>query len=89
MLHFNASNNKVLVVSHWNHRIKLVHFDLTFSNTFGTEDSGCGQFQSVCGIACDSTGNVCVTDSGNHNIQVFTANGKFVRMFGRCGQGRE
>ena len=39
-------------------------------------------------IACDSTGNVYVTDSNNHCIQVFTAGGKFLRMFGRYGEGR-
>ena len=28
-----------------------------------------------------------MTDSSNHRIQVFTAEGKFLRMFGQCGQG--
>ena len=39
-------------------------------------------------IACDSAGNVYVTDNGNHLIQVFTAEGNFLRMFGRRGEGR-
>ena len=29
-----------------------------------------------------------VTDSSNHRIQVFTAEGKFLRTFGQLGQGR-
>ncbi len=29
-----------------------------------------------------------VADTLNHRIQVFTAEGKFLRMFGRCGEGR-
>ncbi len=40
-------------------------------------------------IACDSTGKVYVADTGNHRIQVFTAEGKLLKMFGRHdGQGR-
>ena len=29
-----------------------------------------------------------ITDSNNHRVQVFTAEGKFLRMFGRCGEGK-
>ena len=29
-----------------------------------------------------------MADCGNHCIQVFTAEGKFLRMFGRRGEGR-
>ena len=29
-----------------------------------------------------------MTDTGNHRIQVFTAKGRFLRMFERRGQGR-
>ena len=28
-----------------------------------------------------------VADKHNHRIQVFTGEGKFLRMFGRCGRG--
>ena len=47
--------------------------------------SGKGQFSRPLGIACDSTGKVYVADTGNHRIQVFTAEGKFLRMFGKRG----
>ncbi len=40
------------------------------------------------GIACDSTGKVYVADNGNNRIQVFTAEGEFLKMFGRYGWGR-
>ena len=39
-------------------------------------------------VACDSTGKVYVADTRNHRIQVFTAEGKFLMMFG-SGHGRE
>ena len=45
-------------------------------------------FNAHIGIACDSTGKVYVTDRDNNRIQVFTAEGKFLRMFGQRGQGR-
>ena len=78
---FNATNHKVYVVDYWNHRVQVLNSDLTFSSTFGKEGSGKGQFKYPWSIACDSTGNVYLTDSMNHHIQVFTAGGKFLRMF--------
>ena len=39
-------------------------------------------------MATDSTGKVYVADCSNLCIQVFTAGGKFLRMFGRKGAGR-
>ncbi len=38
-------------------------------------------------IAHDSTGNVYVADRSNHCIKVFTDDRKFLRMFGRHGEG--
>ena len=55
---------------------------------FGKAGRGKGQFDGVYGVACDSTGKVYVTDFGNHRVQVFTAEGKFLRKFGRRGEGR-
>ena len=45
-------------------------------------------FDSPWGVACDSTGKVYVADAGNDRIQVFTAEGKFLRTFGSRGQRR-
>ena len=47
-----------------------------------------GQFKYPSGITCDSAGKVYVADFGNHRVQVFIAEGKFLRMFGKCGKGR-
>ena len=54
----------------------------------GKYGSDKGQFRHPTGIACDSAGNVYVADSANDRVQVFTAEGKFLRMFGRRGEGR-
>ena len=83
---FNTSNNKVYVAGNWNCRVQVLNSDLTFFSKFGKEGSGKGQFVNLSGIACDSTGKVYVADTGNHRIQVFTAEGKFLRMW--RGQGR-
>ena len=58
------------------------------SSTFGHKGSDKGQFVWPWDVACDRYGNVYVADSGNHRIQVFTAEGKFLRMFGGRGRGR-
>ena len=57
--------------------------DLTFSATFGKKGQDKGQFSYPDATTCDSAGNVYVADSANHRIQVFTAEGKFLRMKGR------
>ena len=82
----NPTNGMVYVTDTWNHHIQVLNSDLTYSSTIGK--SGKGQFSHPNSIACDSTGKVYVADHGNHRIQVFTAKGKFLRMFGRHGQGR-
>jgi hypothetical protein len=39
-------------------------------------------------VAVAADGHVYVTDSGNARVQVFTAEGRFLRQFGRYGSGR-
>ena len=85
---FNTSNNKVYLVDYSNHQVFISDLNSRSSSTFGKKGSGKGQFNSPCGIACDSTGKVYVADNLNNRIQVFTAEGKFLRMFGKYGQGR-
>ena len=76
----NPINHRLYVAE--GDRIHVLYSDLTFSMTFGCAGSGCGQFSSPCGVACDSTGKVYVADSGNHRIQVFTPMGHFLSVFG-------
>ncbi|ETR68585.1 MAG: NHL repeat containing protein [Candidatus Magnetoglobus multicellularis str. Araruama] len=50
--------------------------------SFGSEGSGIGQFDDPLGTAVDSNGNIYVTDSENHRIQVFTASGDYSYSIG-------
>ena len=55
-----------------------------FSLTWGEEGTGPGQFQQPIGIVVKGN-EVFVSDSGNHRIQVFDRQGKFLRAFGQEG----
>jgi DNA-binding beta-propeller fold protein YncE len=66
--------------------ITILNPNLTFSSKFGC--SNYGEFNAPSDVAFDSTGKVYVTDMCNHRIPVFTAEGKYLRQFGRKGRGR-
>ena len=67
--------------------VQVLNSDLTF---LGVWRNGCSRFGGG-GIACDSTGKVYVLDTYNPCVRVFTAEGKFLRMFDCSGgaDGRE
>ena len=44
-----------------------------------------GEFSDPRGVAVDSDGNILVADGGNHRIQKFTADGKFLTAVGQRG----
>ncbi|HUU61159.1 MAG TPA: NHL repeat-containing protein [Acidimicrobiia bacterium] len=54
--------------------------------SFGSWGSADGDFDKPCGIAVDGAGLVYVADAGNGRVQVFDAEGRFLRQFGR-GEG--
>ena len=56
--------------------------DLTYDRCFGTggtDGSGDAQFNKPKDVAFDSAGNVYVADNEHSQIQVFTAEGVFLR----------
>ena len=64
----NLLNKKLYVADQHNHRIQILNPDLTFCGSFGSRGSGNGEFDNPSEVACDSTGNVYVTDSSNNRI---------------------
>ena len=55
---------------------------ITYVSQFGSAGSGNGQFNSPYSISFDSSGNIYVTDNGNHRIQKFDSNGTYISQFG-------
>lgn len=83
---YNTASDKLYVVD-WNSKVHVLNTDLTYCFSFGQPGNLEGEFKNPCGIASDTTGNVYVADSLNHRIQVFSPEGKFLRMFGKFGKG--
>jgi len=46
-----------------------------------------GEFAKPVGVAVDDDGNVYVSDTWNNRVEVFDANGTFIRTFGEAGDG--
>ena len=53
--------------------------------SFGKEGTALGQFLHPRGVAVDRAGNILIVDGGNHRIQKFTADGKFIDSIGSEG----
>ncbi len=55
----------------------------------GTEHTSTqpGEFAKPAGVAVDQDGNVFVSDTWNNRIEVFDAEGTFIRAFGEAGDG--
>jgi len=60
---------------------------LTFLEMFGDKNDDNYLFYEPVAIAADKQGNIYVLDSKNFRVQVFDSNRKFLRSFGRRGQG--
>ena len=83
---FNTSNGKLYMSDYFKHRVIILNSDLTFSSAFGGRGNAKGKFESPQGIAFDSIGNVFVVDCINFRIQVFTAEGNFLRIVEKSGE---
>ena len=90
-----ASDGSLYVADSRNHRV--LHIDQlgNILNEWGTYADGVsvsvgdGTFNEPWGIAVGPDGSVYVTDTWNHRIQKFTAEGRFLKAWGTFGQGEE
>jgi uncharacterized protein (TIGR03663 family) len=84
---------EVYVADTWNHRIQKFSGDGRFLTAWGgladvnnrDPQSAPGRFWGPRSIGIGRDGLIYVTDTGNKRIQVFDANGQYVRMFGSAG----
>jgi hypothetical protein len=59
--------------------------EATLLQVIGRAGTAPGEFNRAEGICVDAQDQIYVADSCNHRIQVFAADGKFLREFGRAG----
>ncbi|HOT93424.1 MAG TPA: TIGR03663 family protein [Anaerolineae bacterium] len=87
-----APDGTVYVADTWNHRIQKFDARGRYLTGWGTlaqatvgDPTGYGRFYGPRGIAIGPMGMVYVTDTGNKRVQVFDADGNFLRQFGGSG----
>ena len=67
--------------------VQVKQFQLIPILTFGTFGSSVGMLHKPSGLAVNARDEIAVTDSLNHRVQIFNADGLFLRSFGRKGYG--
>jgi sugar lactone lactonase YvrE len=77
---WDSAGNTYISDGYINSRIAKVDKDGNWIKSWGEPGNKPGQFDTPHGIAVDAQGNVYVADRGNHRIQVFDGNGKFLRQ---------
>ncbi|CAI7992632.1 Tripartite motif-containing protein 2, partial [Geodia barretti] len=94
-----ALDNKgqLVVVEHVRHCVTIFSGSGEKVRSFGSEGSGPGQLSGPYGVALSATGDILVADQCNHRIQVFhpngkvqvfTADGEYIRQFEKGGSGK-
>lgn len=88
-----APNGTLYITDSRNHRIVNLDLEGNVLNEWGTYADGVstpigdGTFNEPWGIAVGPDGSVYVTDTWNHRIEKFTADGRFITAWGTFGQG--
>jgi len=85
-----ADDGTVFVADSWNHRVLKLDTNLNLIDEWGSGgqvEAGGDPFQLFAprDIALSPEGNVLITDTGNHRIIEYTADGDFVRQVGQFG----
>ena len=79
---FSAKTKKIYVLDA-NCRVHILNSDFTQAGAFGRRGQRDGQFNHPSGIACDSTGQVYITDCNRNDVQIFSPEGKFLRCMSK------
>ncbi|MBE0698886.1 MAG: 6-bladed beta-propeller [Anaerolineaceae bacterium] len=88
-----APDGSIYVADSRNHRIQHIGADGTVLQVWGSfadkasSDAPGGTFNEPWDVAVGRDGSVYVSDTWNHRVQKFTADGKFIKMWGYFGQG--
>jgi hypothetical protein len=77
---FDKQGDTFISDGYINSRIAKVDKDGNWLKSWGDRGKEPGQFNTPHSIATDANGNVYVADRGNHRIQVFDGDGKFLRQ---------
>jgi 6-bladed beta-propeller protein len=78
---FDAAENAYISDGYINSRVAKVDKDGNWIKSWGDRGTGPGQFNTPHSIAADAQNNIYVADRANRRIQVFDAEGKFLRQF--------
>src|SRR3954451_6598344 len=78
---WDPQGNTFISDGYINSRVAKVDKDGNWIKSWGDRGKEPGQFNTPHSIAADAKGNVYVADRGNHRIQVFDGDGKFLRQF--------
>jgi len=78
---FDKAGNTFISDGYINSRVAKVDKDGNWLKSWGDRGKEPGQFNTPHSIATDANGNVYVADRGNHRIQVFDGDGKFLKQF--------
>jgi alpha-tubulin suppressor-like RCC1 family protein len=89
-----ASDGSIYVADTRNHRVKRLATDGTTISMWGVDGgrtaqagTGPGEFSNPYGIAIDASGNVFVSEYGNHRVQKLSADGTPIASWGSYGSG--
>ena len=77
---WDKAGNTFISDGYINSRVAKVDKDGNWLKSWGDRGKEPGQFNTPHSIASDANGNVYVADRGNHRIQVFDGDGKFLRQ---------
>jgi hypothetical protein len=78
---WDSQGNIYISDGYINSRVAKVDKNGNWLKSWGDRGKEPGQFNTPHSIASDANGNVYVADRGNHRIQVFDGEGKFLRQF--------